>query len=310
MRTSTRPRWRNHERLSELVLRPRRRNREQLVELALPFAERVARRFEGEPLQDLEQVARWALIKTVDQYDPACGSFTACAAANIRGQIKRHLRDHRWGVHVPRRLSDLRTSVARATAELTAELARAPTSAELTQRLDASESDVLETVESVPEYRPASLNAAVGEGATVLGDLIGQRDGGLESLPDRLRPARLLGRQPERERLLLALRFHGNLTQAETAEEMGMSQMHVSRSAGPHARQAAARHAGRRPVRVARRRRRPPPVGERGRAARRPNRGAGVRRRGPQTMPSRSGRPSCTRRRRRAPPASPSTAPP
>jgi RNA polymerase sigma-B factor len=220
-----------HERLRELGLRARRRSREQLVELALPFAERVAGRFggRGEPLEDIQQVARLALIRTVDQYDPARGSFTAYAAATIRGEIKRHFRDHTWGVHVPRRLRDLRTGVARTTAELTAELARSPTSAEIAQRLGASETDVLETVESVAGYRPASLNAAVGEGTTVLGDLIGQRDGAIESLPDRLCLAQLLGHVPERERRLLALRFHGNMTQTEIAEEIGLSQVQVSR---------------------------------------------------------------------------------
>lgn len=223
-----------HERHGGLGLCARRRNREQLVELALPFAERMARRFRGrgEPLEDLEQVARLALVRTVDQYEPARGSFTAYAAANIRGAIKRHFRDHTWGVHVPRGLRDLHVGVVRATAELTGELARSPTAAEIARRLDACETDVRGAIEAVAGYRPTSLSAVVGNGATELGDLVGQRDGALESLPDRLCLAGLLPRLPEREQLLLTLRFHGNLTQAEIAKEMGISQMQVSRLLG------------------------------------------------------------------------------
>jgi RNA polymerase sigma-B factor len=157
------------------------------------------------------------------------GSFTAYAVVTIRGEIKRHFRDHTWRVHVPRRLQDLGVGVNRATSALTGELARSPTEAEIAERLDASVADVRETIRSVVGYRPASLSAPIGDGTSALGDLCGEPDGDLESVTDRLCLTRLLDCLPERERRLLALRFHGNMTQAEIAAELGISQMHVSR---------------------------------------------------------------------------------
>lgn len=219
-------------RIAEAPEERRQEAREELVRYALPFAGRLARRYRGrgEPLEDLEQVARLGLVNAVDRYDPERGSFTAYAAITIVGEIKRHFRDRTWGVHVPRRLRDLILEVGQATAALTSELSRSPTVSELAERLDTSEEEVLAALESAAGYSPASLNAPVGgESAAEFGDLVGESDNDLESIDDRVTVNGLLGRLPWRERRILAMRFYGNQTQAEIAARFGISQMHVSR---------------------------------------------------------------------------------
>lgn len=219
-------------RIAEVPEERRQEAREELVRFALPFAGRLARRYRGrgEPLEDLEQVARLGLVNAVDRYDPERGSFTAYAAITIVGEIKRHFRDRTWGVHVPRRLRDLILEVGQATAALTSELSRSPTVTELAERLDTSEEEILAALESAAGYSPASLNAPVGgESAAEFGDLVGESDTDLESVDDRVTVSGLLGRLPWRERRILAMRFYGNQTQAEIAARFGISQMHVSR---------------------------------------------------------------------------------
>jgi RNA polymerase sigma-B factor len=205
--------------------------RDRLTEQCLPFAGRLARRYRGrgEPLEDLEQVARLGLIKAVDRYDPDRGSFTAYAVITITGELKRHFRDHTWGVRAPRRVQDLRLELARATALLTAALARAPTATELARRLEVSEQAVLEAMAWEADSTVASLNAPVDDSGHELSDLVGGADHELDLVDDRLTVAGLLMRLPARERRILALRFYGNRTQSEIAAELGISQMHVSR---------------------------------------------------------------------------------
>jgi len=209
------------------------RLRAQFTAFCLPFAGRLARRYRdrGEPLEDLEQVARLGLLKAVDRYDPDRGSFTAYAVITISGEIKRHFRDRTWGVHVPRRVQDLSLEVGHASMVLTSMLSRTPTPAELAERLKVTEEAVLEALESAAGYSPASLNAPVhgNDGPAEFGDLLGGADADLEMVDDKVTVAGLLLRLPPRERQMLAMRFYGNRTQAEIAAELGISQMHVSR---------------------------------------------------------------------------------
>jgi RNA polymerase sigma-B factor len=208
------------------------RLRDDLTLLCLPFASRLARRYRGrgEPLEDLEQVARLGLVKAINRYDPERGSFTAYAVITIAGEIKRHFRDQTWGVHVPRRVQDLSLEVGHATMLLTSTLARTPTVAELADRLRVGEPAVLEALESSAGYSPASLNVPLsGSDVLEFGDLLGGADADLESVDDKITVSGLLLRLPERERRMLAMRFYGNRTQAEIAAELGISQMHVSR---------------------------------------------------------------------------------
>ncbi|WIM99465.1 sigma-70 family RNA polymerase sigma factor [Actinoplanes oblitus] len=211
----------------------RQRLRSDFVRQALPFAGRLARRYRGrgEPPEDLEQVARLGLVKTIDRYDPERGSFTAYAILTITGEIKRHFRDHTWGVHVPRGQQDRVLEFVHARAALTSELARTPTLAELAGRLGVDEAEVRGTQTSAAAHNTESLNAPIGESpdGAELGDMVGTVDGDLNLVDDRATVETLLCELPPRERRLLALRFWGNLSQVEIADELGISQMHVSR---------------------------------------------------------------------------------
>ena len=208
--------------------------RTRFVEECLPFAGRLARRYRGrgEPLDDLEQAARMGLVKAIDRYDPERGSFTAYAVMTITGELKRHFRDTTWAVHVPRRVQDLTIEVNRARLELTTTLSRPPTTAEIADRLGAGVEDVVEAIASSAGYSPVSLNAPTRgtDGAAELGELLGDVDRDLEAVDDSITVAELLFRLPARERKMLMMRFHGNHTQAEIAAELGISQMHVSRT--------------------------------------------------------------------------------
>jgi RNA polymerase sigma-B factor len=210
----------------------RERLREKFVVACLPFAWRLALRYagRGEPIEDIRQVAGLGLVKAVDRYSPGRGSFTAYAIQTVYGEIKRHFRDKTWTVHVARRVQDLRLEARAAQTTLTAALRREPTSAEVAAHLDVPIQDVDEALRSGSGRSPRSLNAPVSsEGATEVGDLLGGPDADLESVDDHLTVAGLLRHLPAREQRLLTLRFHGNLSQAEIAAQLGISQMHVSR---------------------------------------------------------------------------------
>jgi RNA polymerase sigma-B factor len=207
------------------------RLREQMIRAMLPLAGRLAGRYRRfrEPLEDLEQVARLGLVKAVDRYDPALGSFTAYAIATISGDLKRHLRDHTWGVHVPRRLQELAVAVRQADEELTGRLGRAPTDAEVAAHCDCDQRAVTEARRSSAGYRPVPLSLPVGESGGQLGDLIGDVDSDLETVADQVTVRGLVAQLPPREQHILLARFYGGRSQAEIGDELGISQMHVSR---------------------------------------------------------------------------------
>ncbi|MFI5915240.1 SigB/SigF/SigG family RNA polymerase sigma factor [Dactylosporangium sp. NPDC051541] len=214
----------------------RARVRARLIELYIPLAEYLARRFRnrGEQLEDLTQVAHLGLIKSVDGFDPTRGAaFTSYAIPMIVGELKRHFRDKGWDVRVPRRLQELRLEISKISGDLAQNLGRSPTVADLALRLGVSEEEVIEGLDCGQAYRALSLDAPVGDsgdgGANGLGDLLGGDDPDMRNVENReaLRP--LLARLPEREQKIIAMRFHGNLTQSQIAAELGISQMHVSR---------------------------------------------------------------------------------
>jgi RNA polymerase sigma-B factor len=205
--------------------------RENVITVLLPFADRLARRYRlrGEPIDDLEQVARVGLVKAVDRYDPERGSFTAFAVITINGEIKRHFRDRTWSLHVTRRLQDQTLEVKAAVDMLSQRMSREPTTAELAAHLQMSEDDVRRARQGAADHTALSLAMPVGEDEQELGDMVGSRDASIESLADRMTATRLVRRLPVRVQRIISLRFYGNLTQAEIAEQLGISQMHVSR---------------------------------------------------------------------------------
>ena len=207
--------------------------RNHLVRMHLPLVEHLARRFRnrGEPLDDLTQVATIGLIKSVDRFDPERGvEFSTYATPTVVGEIKRHFRDKGWAVRVPRRLQELRLSLTSATAELSQLHGRAPTVHELAQRLSISEEEVLEGLESANAYSTLSLDVPDTDDETpAVADTLGAEDDALEGVEYRESLKPLLEELPPREKKILLLRFFGNMTQSQIAQEVGISQMHVSR---------------------------------------------------------------------------------
>ncbi|MFC6238904.1 RNA polymerase sigma factor SigF [Longivirga aurantiaca] len=210
------------------------RARDDLVTLHIPLVQYLARRFRdrGEPLEDLTQVGMIGLLKAVDRFELERGvELATYATPTVIGEIKRHFRDKGWAIRVPRRLQELRMSLGQATAELSQRTGRTPTVAELAVQLGISEEEVLEGLEGAQAYSYTSLDAHVGssDDSGSLADLMGADDPGIETIEYResLRP--LLAQLPARERRILVLRFFRGMTQTQISEEVGISQMHVSR---------------------------------------------------------------------------------
>ncbi|MET7702910.1 SigB/SigF/SigG family RNA polymerase sigma factor [Streptomyces sp. NPDC005485] len=207
--------------------------RNQLVRMHLPLVEHLARRFRnrGEPLDDLTQVATIGLIKSVDRFDPERGvEFSTYATPTVVGEIKRHFRDKGWAVRVPRRLQELRLALTTATAELSQQHGRSPTVHELAEKLAISEEEVLEGLESANAYSTLSLDVPdTDDESPAVADTLGSEDEALEGVEYRESLKPLLEDLPPREKRILLLRFFGNMTQSQIAQEVGISQMHVSR---------------------------------------------------------------------------------
>jgi len=207
--------------------------RDRVIEAWLPLARHLANRYagRGEPVDDLLQTAVIGLIKAVDKFDPAFGTdFAGYAIPTVIGEIKRHFRDRTWAIRVPRRLQELRLAITGANTTLTHTLGRSPTVADIAGHLGVTEEYVLEGLEGARAYTATSLSTPVGtDGATELGETLGGEDHEYALAEARLALGPALASLDERERKILTLRFYGNLTQTEIAEQLGISQMHVSR---------------------------------------------------------------------------------
>lgn len=208
--------------------------RDQLVRGYLPVAQHIARRFanRGEPLDDLFQVATVGLINAINRYSPDRGSdFFSFAVPTISGEVRRHFRDLGWSMRVPRRLKDMHVSINGVVSELSQQLGRAPKPSEIADRLGVPLAEVLEGLEAAEAYRSSSLDELLSseQGSSTVGELVGQADAELARVDAQqsLRP--MLASLPERERTIVLLRFFGNMTQTQIAEQVGISQMHVSR---------------------------------------------------------------------------------
>jgi RNA polymerase sigma-B factor len=207
--------------------------RSELVELHLPLAEYLARRFgnRGEPHEDLVQVATIGLIKAIDRFDlERQVAFSTYATPTIVGEIKRHFRDRGWTIRVPRRLQEIQALINQAVSDLGQELGRSPTVSELATRVGMSEEEILEGLESANAYSPLSLDAPdpSGEVGAVI-EQLGDYDDALDAVVDRETVKPLLDQLDARSKRILLLRFFRNMTQSQIAEELGISQMHVSR---------------------------------------------------------------------------------
>jgi RNA polymerase sigma-B factor len=213
--------------------------RDALVERFLPLARQLARRYErqDESLDDLLQVASMGLVKAIDRFDPSRGTaFSSFAVPTILGELKRYFRDVGWAVHVPRGMQERALEVNRAVSELSRTLGRSPTPAEIAEFTELAPEEVLEAMEAATAYDSVSLEAPRSNGdgdgdgdAWEVVDRLGSEDPGYELAEYSATIAPQLRALPERDRLVLQLRFVEDLTQSEIAERIGVSQMHVSR---------------------------------------------------------------------------------
>lgn len=206
---------------------------EALVERFLPLARHLARRYSaGSEREDVEQVAAVGLMKAIERYDPSRGlAFTSFAMPTILGEVKRYFRDLGWTVRVPRSLQELAPKVSRATEELSAQLGRTPTPEEVATKCGVTVEQMLEARASVSAHRADSLDRpwADDDENSTRGDLLGGEDPGFAHVERVTDIDRMLSRLPEREERIVRLRFEQDLTQREIAEQVGLSQMHVSR---------------------------------------------------------------------------------
>ncbi|MFF6914356.1 SigB/SigF/SigG family RNA polymerase sigma factor [Streptomyces sp. NPDC012466] len=210
--------------------------RNTLIEMNISLVRYAASRFRSrdqEEMEDIVQVGVIGLIKAIDRFELSREvEFTSFSIPYIVGEIKRFFRDTTWAVHVPRRLQEARVQLARATEELSSRLGRTPTVAELAQLMNLEEKEVIEARVASNGYRSSSLDAAIGngeDGETALADFIGNDDGALELVEDFHALAPMIADLDERSRKILHWRFVEELTQAQIAERLGVSQMHVSR---------------------------------------------------------------------------------
>ncbi|HET8752161.1 MAG TPA: SigB/SigF/SigG family RNA polymerase sigma factor [Gaiellaceae bacterium] len=209
--------------------------REQLIEQYMSLVRSLARRYSyrGEQLEDLVQIGAIGLIKAIDRFDLERGvELTTYATPNIIGEIKRHFRDKGWSVRVPRGLQELNVQLSRLVEQLTVQLGRSPTIPELAKAAGVEEEEVLEALESGRAY--TSLSLSVGGGGGDDDDLdplesLGTEEHQYEVSEDRAVLAPGFKALDDRERKILQLRFFEGLTQSQIAQQVGISQMHVSR---------------------------------------------------------------------------------
>jgi len=210
--------------------------REQLIEEHMSLVRSLARRYSyrGEQLDDLVQIGAIGLIKAIDRFDLERGvELTTYATPNIIGEIKRHFRDRGWSVRVPRGLQELNVQLSRLLEQLTVQLSRSPTISELAKAAGVDEEDVLEALESGRAYTSLSLSSGSGGGdddddVDPL-ESIGIEEHQYEVSEDRAVLAPGFRVLDQRERTILRLRFFDGLTQSQIAQQIGISQMHVSR---------------------------------------------------------------------------------
>ena len=210
--------------------------RDELIRRLLPLARRMARRYRraDDPLDDLVQVAVLGLVKAIDRFDPERETaFSSYAVPTMLGELKRHFRDHGWALHVPRGMQERVMAVDGCVRELARRQGRSPSAGEVGRALDMSEEEVLEAMEAASAYEAISLESHryggdSDEGATYA-ERVGEEDGRYELVEYEASLAPVLRALPDRDRRVLHLRFVEDLTQAEIAERIGVSQMHVSR---------------------------------------------------------------------------------
>jgi len=207
---------------------------DELVVVNLGVAHSIAMRYRNRGISpdDLEQVARLGLVKAAHAFDPARqNDFLAYAVPTIRGEVRKHFRDHGWTVRPPRRIQELQSRIMSAATDLTQSLGRSPRPSEIAAHLEVDVEEIHEALSADGCFSPSSLDRKVSddENSAALGELLPAEDNDQEAAEARLMLAPVVRRLSERDQLILHLRFFKGWTQDEIAKEIGVTQMHVSR---------------------------------------------------------------------------------
>jgi RNA polymerase sigma-B factor len=210
------------------------RLRDSVIEDHMPYARHIAARYAGQGAQaeDLVQVGYLGLVKAAHNFDPEYGTtFLGYATAMIIGEIRRYFRDATWDVHVPRRMQELSVGLRKATESLTHDLGRSPTVAELAAKLNATPEEIADALDAAEAYTTASLDRPMGDedDGAPLTAVIGEEDSRFDAVVDREALKPLLAKLGERDKRILMMRFFRGMTQSEIADQLGVSQMQVSR---------------------------------------------------------------------------------
>ncbi len=208
--------------------------RGELINRCIPLADHIARKFSGrgEPFDDLTQVARVGLVHAVDRFDVGRGSnFLSFAVPTIMGEVRRYFRDNTWAMRVPRRVKETHLRIGAAIDALSQQLGRSPTAKEIAAELGIDPDEVTQAVIAGNAYQPSSIDAvSVGRDTEAsLLDTLGEEESQFDRVEEYVAIRPLLAGLPERERRILTMRFFESMTQTQIAQQMGISQMHVSR---------------------------------------------------------------------------------
>jgi RNA polymerase sigma-B factor len=211
-----------------------RRQRDLIVQFCLPLADHIARRYRGrgEPHDDLLQVARLGLVNAVNRFDADNGSdFLSFAVPTMMGEVRRHFRDYSWALKVPRGVKELQPRMIRVRAELSQRLGRAPNVSEVAAHLGIDREVVVDATIGGGNYSTLSTDMPVksGDADSAFGDTYGDIDSNLGKVLDVETVRPLIAALPDRERTVVRLRFFEDMTQTQIADQIGCSQMHVSR---------------------------------------------------------------------------------
>jgi RNA polymerase sigma-B factor len=210
------------------------RAREELVRRYMPFTRKLALRYRrsSEPFDDLLQVASLALVKAIDRFEPDRGlAFKSFAVPTVLGELRRHFRDSSWSLHVSRGAQERALKVDQGRQQLTERNGRSPTVQDLAQFLEMDEESVVDAIQTQTAYSTASLDAPLrqDEDVDTVVDSLGEHDAGFARIEESSTVASVMGQLPAREQRILYLRFFEDRTQHEIADELGLSQMQISR---------------------------------------------------------------------------------
>jgi RNA polymerase sigma-B factor len=200
------------------------------------LVESIARKYSKNSMihEDLVQVGMIGLLAAIKRFDATFGkTFESFSIPTIVGEIKRFIRDKTWSVHVPRRIKELGPKIKKAIDELTTENQKSPTVTEIADYLSVSEEEILETMEMNKSYKALSVDRSIegtSDGSTIaLLDMIGSNDEGYSQIDLKMLLEKILPLLTEREQEIIRCTYFQNMSQKETGELLGISQMHVSR---------------------------------------------------------------------------------